>query len=168
MTEEQRLHNKLKELSERTDEVQCEIEKTSEIIKLGFSSSLSALDKQKFIKLSELFTDSDHLMRLVWDNDFKIIYANKTFLRIMKYKLNEVRGRKLFNDDGTSDFMTKDTVEQSRKVVQKNVSNGVRMLEGADNKWIDSEGNEVPLKWLIGFNDNETGLGSSQCLLLTV
>lgn len=161
------LTKRLEDISSKIDLVQNEINETSRLAKLEFTNPNKSKICEDVLRLTKLFSDSDHLMRLVWDDKFRIIYANKTFLRVMKYKLEDIIGRPLFNEDGSSDFMTPDTVERSKLVVSKNLENGVKMISGAENKWIDSEGEEVKMDWLLGFNDKKTNIGSSQCLLLS-
>lgn len=112
------------------------------------------------------FTDTDHLARLVWDNNFKIIYANNNFLLRLGYTLDDVIGKYIITPDGKSDFITDDTIEDSISVVQNNMRHGVQMISGVINKWIAKDGSEISCEWLIGFNDTSKGLGTTQCLFL--
>lgn len=124
-------------------------------------------DNPKELELLKLVSDTDHLPRIIWDNNTTILYANKPFLDNLGYEFNDVVGKKFFNEDGTSDFITPDTLEVSKKVVVTNASSGVKMIQGANNKWYNKLGEEVNISWLKGFNDTKTKLGSSQCFIVT-
>jgi PAS domain S-box-containing protein len=128
--------------------------------------SEEALNHPEAVRITKLFTDTDHLARLVWDEKFRIFYANDAFLNLLGYKLHDVVGRYLFNEDGTSDFLTEDSIEDAKETINTNLKNGVRMIKGTKNRWKTKSGEIVDIDWQIGFNDSHTGIGSTQCIFM--
>lgn len=117
-------------------------------------------------RILKIVADTDHLPRIIWDNETRIIYANDKFLEALGYDFHDVVGKKFFNDDGTSDFITPEFVNPSIDVVEENAKNGIKMVKGMRNKWFNKKGEEIEIDWLIGFNDNRTKFGSTQCITI--
>jgi PAS domain-containing protein len=118
---------------------------------------------QKDRELAELYSLTDHLPRLTWDNDFRIIHANQSFLDALGYDLLDIMGKRIFNEDGTSDFITTDTLGASYDTIADNLKSGVEWVHGTTNKWYAKDGSEVKIKWLIGFNHPSKSFGTTQC-----
>lgn len=145
-------------------EVNAEVD-AKEILKLNFFKQESIKQiKPSNLELLKVVADTDKLPRLIWDGQTVILYANKPFLKMTGYKLEDIKNKPFFNSDGTSDFIVKESLKESKKVVKDNAKNGVKMIRGTINQWHRKDKTRVTIKWLIGFNDYETGLGSCQCV----
>lgn len=145
-----------------------EIESTSDkykILELNFFKQESVKQiKPSNLSLLKVVADTDKLPRLIWDGKTVMLYANKPFLEMTGYKLEDLENKPFFNIDGTSDFIVKESLKESKQVVEDNANNGVKMVRGTVNQWYKKDGTRITIKWLIGFNDHVTGLGSCQCL----
>lgn len=108
-------------------------------------------------------SETDILPRIVWDENNVIIHANQQFLDGLGYKYTELVGKKWVNDDGTSDFISPDTLPKSLDDVFRNIVGGIIFLTETRNEWIAKNGRTVPIKWAGGFNNAEFGVGSAQC-----
>ncbi len=115
------------------------------------------------MRLVKLFGNTDHLPRIVWDNNNIIIHANQKFLERLGYNFFDVVGHRFMNDDGTSKFMTPSTLEKSIDVVYENMKNGAVMTSGVVNEWYNKDKQPVKIEWLRGFNDSINGIGTAQC-----
>ena len=119
------------------------------------------------IRIMKLVSDTDEMPRLVWDGNTVILHANKAFLDALGYSYADVVGKKFFNDDGTSDFISPDTIEGSIDVLIDNVTNGVEWSKGIINKWFTKNGETRRIEWMVGFNDDYNNIGSAQCYILS-
>jgi len=128
---------------------------------LFFDTDTSVPDT--ILRVAKLYSETDNLARLTWDNKFHIIDVNDKFLKRLGYKRSDLIGEKIIEDDGTSKFIVGKHLPESIRVVTENTKKGVTMMEGTKNEWYAKDGSIVAVNWFVGFNDHETGLGSTQC-----
>jgi PAS domain S-box-containing protein len=133
--------------------------------KSQFISTHSVKNKEVLRALQNV-SDTDNLARLTWDNEFRIVYANKVFLKTLGYELSDIIGKKIIERNGTSEFISKETLDDSLETITKNMENGIIMIQGVNNEWYAKDGSKVPIRWLVGFNDTYHGYGSTQCIFV--
>jgi len=131
---------------------------------------LEELLKEKGKKLTpsdreivELYSNTDNMPRLTWNNDFVIIHANKAFLDKLGYELSDLLNKPLFNPDGTSNFITGESLPSSYATVKKNLKKGAEWVQGVINSWYAKDGSVVKVEWTLGFNHTKKGFGTAQC-----
>ena len=122
-------------------------------------NNLSDKDKE----LAELYSLTDNMPRLTWNSDFIIIHANDAFLNPLGYDLVDLLNKPIFNPDGSSDYITPDTLGASYDTVEANLLHGTKMFASVKNKWFAKDGREVPIQWLKGFNHPTNSFGTTQC-----
>lgn len=99
---------------------------------------------------------------IIWDNNFRLIYANESFLKSIGYKLSEIIYKKIFEDDGSSSFITKETVKESQEITLTNLANGLEIIPLFKNQWYHKKGYKLNMTWGHGFNDPITKFGSGK------
>lgn len=99
------------------------------------------------IKVIQELIDKDEMPRILWNMSGTILYCNSKFANPLGYTKNELMGRKFFNEDGTSDFICEEYVQESLDIFSKNTANGFSLASGYTNKWYNKAGEKVPIMW---------------------
>lgn len=136
---------------------------------LKFLNNKDKTINNNVMSLVQNFIETDHLARIAWDSDFVIVFANKNFLDVLGYNMEDVVGKKIMDEHGHSPFISENTILKSVKAVQDNMEDPTRdkMLFSLENEWIAKDGRTLPIRWLAGFNDTKNKIGSTQCIFLT-